>query len=65
MRGAERGEHAVRQDLGKSARGAISAFLGYFIAAVFALLLLPIGIILMIVFTVTDFVARLIRRAFR
>ncbi len=39
--------------------------LGYLIAAVLALLLLPIGIILMIVFTVTDFVARLIRRAFR
>ena len=53
------------QDWGKRLRDAVFGFVGYFIAAVLALLLLPIGIILMIVFTVTDFVARLIRRAFR
>jgi hypothetical protein len=38
--------------------------LGYLIAAVLTLLLLPIGVILMIVFTVSDCAVRLFRKVF-
>lgn len=45
-------------------KGALLGFVGYFMAAVLALLLLPIGIILMILFTVSDWAVRLFKKVF-
>lgn len=54
----------MSQTLGKQARNVVFELLGYFIAAVLTLLLLPIAIILMIGFTVVDLATRLFRRVF-
>ncbi len=42
----------------------LADFLGYFVVALITLVLLPLGIILMILFTIVDGLARFTRRLF-